>query len=497
MLPKPANTGEETELEISYFGEEVIRNEGGGNFAVGARTSWYPSIGSFNDRATFDITFRYPKAYELVSVGKLQGDIASDKDFSTARWVSDVPLAVAGFNYGEFKKNAVQDDAIQYVVEGYATSRPPDFLRDTSGQLPTMGPRSASSMTIGQMSPKRMMEHAMAEAQVSMRLFTKYFGPLPYGRVAITQQPQFSFGQSWPSLVYLPVSAFLDDTQRWTLLGSGAFKFSHFIQEITPHEVAHQWWGHIVGWASYHDQWLSEGLADFSAGLYLQATRKTEAEYLQFLERSRTEILEKNQFGFSANDAGPIWMGLRLSTPKTGAAYNRLVYPKGGYVLHMIRQMMRDSKTGDQTFIAMMQDFVKTHHNQNASTESFKAVVEKHMNQAMDVDQNRKMDWFFRQWVYGSEVPSYELAYKLTPGENGQTVLTAQVTQSGVSDDFVMPVPIYLELNRQVMRLGSLSVKGSTTSETLQVPLGFKPERALLNANHDILAASVTVKPLP
>jgi hypothetical protein len=115
----------------------------------------------------------------------------------------------------------------------------------------------------------------------------------------------------------------------------------------------------------------------------------------------------------------------------------------------------------------------------------------------MDLDKNRKMDWFFNQWVYGSEVPTYELAYKLTPGDNGQTVLTAQITQSGVPDDFVMPVPIYLEMNGQVMRLGSLSVKGSTTSETVQVPLSFKPERALLNANHDILAASVTVKPLP
>ena len=67
--------------------------------------------------------------------------------------------------------------------------------------------------------------------------------------------------------MYLPVSAFLDSTQLCRLLGQGAFNFTHFIQEVTPNEVAHQWWGHMVGWSSYHDQWLSEGFADFSAGL--------------------------------------------------------------------------------------------------------------------------------------------------------------------------------------------------------------------------------------
>lgn len=496
LLPQPTKKGEETEIEVSYFGEDVIRSAGGGNFAVGARTSWYPSLGSFNDRATFDITFHYPKSFELVSVGMLQGDVEKGKDYSTARWASEVPLAVAGFNYGDFNKKSVEDDALEYLVEGYATTRAPDFLKQTGDALPSMGPRGATMGAMGQLSPKRMMEHAMSEAQVSMRLFTKYFGPLPYGRIAITQQPQFSFGQSWPSLVYLPVSAFLDGTQRWQLLGGGAFKFNHFIQEVTPHEVAHQWWGHIVGWASYHDQWLSEGLADFSAGLFLQATRKTPQDYLQFLERSRKEILEKNEFGFSANDAGPIWMGQRISTPRTGAAYSRLVYPKGGYVLHMLRQMMHDNQTGDGRFVAMMQDFVKSHHNQNASTESFKEVVERHMTPGMDFEGNGTMDWFFRQWVYGSEIPSYELAYKLEPGENGQTVLTAQLTQSGVSDEFAMPVPIYLEKDGKRMRLGSVGIIGSTTSEQIRVPLSFKPDAVLANASHDVLANAVTVKPL-
>ena len=69
------------------------------------------------------------------------------------------------------------------------------------------------------MTPTRLTENAIVEAQNSMRVFTHWFGEAPYGRIAITQQPQFNFGQSWPTLVYLPISAFFDSTQRWMLMG--------------------------------------------------------------------------------------------------------------------------------------------------------------------------------------------------------------------------------------------------------------------------------------
>src|ERR1041384_1923994 len=106
------------------------------------------------------------------------------------------------------------------------------------------------------------------------------------------------------------------------LFGNINSKFSGFVQEVTPHEVAHQWWGHIVGWASFHDQWLSEGFADFSAGVCLQAAERKSDKYLTYGQRARETITEKNQYGRRANDAGPLWMGLRLNTYKTPGAYN-------------------------------------------------------------------------------------------------------------------------------------------------------------------------------
>jgi hypothetical protein len=473
ILPEALVKTRKYKINIEYQGNKVIEDAGGGNFAVGARTSWYPSVNAFNDRATFDLTFTIPNKYVLVGVGKKVNE-GNEGDFTVSKWKSDIPLAVAGFNYGRFKKKEVIDDQAKYQIEGYATSDLPDWLRGAEG--------------IGGMTPARMTDKGITEAQNSVRIFNHWFGEAPYGRIAITQQPQGFFGQSWPTLVYLPIIAFFDSTQRWRMFGMQK-GLNEFVQEVTPHEVAHQWWGHIVGWSSYHDQWISEGFADFSASLYLQYTEGGKLDkYLKFWENQRQTILEKNTFGIRPNDAGPIWMGLRLHTFKTPGAYARVVYPKGSYVLHMLRWMMYERQTGDQKFIEMMRDFVKTYHHQNSSTEGFKAIVEKHMIPRMDLDGNKKMDWFFSQWVYGTEVPRYRLDYTLTPENDGKVILKGTVTQSDVSPNFKMAVPIYLDLDGKIVRLGDIAVMGSTTSKEFEVKLPQRPKRVLINYHHDVLA---------
>jgi len=263
---------------------------------------------------------------------------------------------------------------------------------------------------------------------------------------------------------------------------------------VGPHEVSHQWWGHKVGWASDHHQWLSEGFADFSAGLFLQQIEHKPDQYLKYWDRAREAILAKNNFGVRPNDAGPLWMGLRLNTYKTEGAYNRLVYPKGGYVLHMLRYLMFDRDTGDKDFIALMHDFVKAYLHRNASTESFQAVVEKHMKPSIDLQRHGKMDWFFREWVYGTEVPSYRLEYSLTDEAGGKVLFKGKVTQSGVSPRFLMAAPVYFDFDGSVVVAGSVALLGNQTSNEFKIRLPQRPRRVLLNANHDVLAAESVAK---
>ena len=116
-----------------------------------------------------------------------------------------------------------------------------------------------------------MMKGPLSEAQIAVGLYSGYFGVLPFKRLSITQQTACNYGQSWPGLVWLPICSFYDITVRHNLGLDWADR--GYWKVVTPHEVAHQWWGHTVGFNSYRDQWMSEGFADFSASLFLRAPR--------------------------------------------------------------------------------------------------------------------------------------------------------------------------------------------------------------------------------
>ena len=482
VMPEAMARGGEHELSIDYEsekgalqGDKVIVSEGGGNFAVGARESWYPSLNAFRDHAMYDLTFHVPKQYTLVSVGRLV-EQSVEKGEATTHWKSEVPMPVAGFNYGTFKKKEITDAPTGIHIEGYAGSQLPDYLAAAPMALDA----------VGTMSPSALNESAIVEAQNSLRLYSSWFGKSEFGRIAITQQPQMNFGQSWPELVYLPLIAYLDSTQRWRLFNGIQHRMNEFVDEVGAREVSHQWWGHMVGWQTFHDQWLSEGFAEFSAGLYLQASEKTPAKYLAYWDHARHAIVDKNQYGKRTNDAGPLWLGLLLNSYKNEGAYNSVVYRKGGYVPHMLRSMMYDSEERDKPFMAMMQDFVTTHMNGNATTESFQRVAEKHIPRQMDLSGDGKLTWFFKEWVYGTAIPRYKFDYKLESQADGKYLLTGAVKQSDVPKDFAMLVPLYGEFDGMLARLGAVRTIGESTSN-FKVLLPKKPSRIAINAFHDVL----------
>jgi aminopeptidase N len=440
---------------------------------VGARSAWYPNLNGFGEHVLYDLTFKVPKKYKVISVGNLESE-SVEQDLAVSHWVTPVPVAVAGFNYGEYQKAEITDDITHYKITGYYITELPSTLRGRSA--------------VAAMAPHSMTNYALEQTRAQMELCSHYFGRSPYENISITEQPNFNFGQSWPTLVYLPISAYMDSTQRWMLFGHIDSKFTGFVQEVTPHEVAHQWWGHAVSWASYHDQWLSEGFAEFSAGLFLQqamAGKDWRKDYLEFWERLRKRILEKNTFGVAPNDAGPLWMGERLISPRSGDAYQNVTYPKGAYVLQMLRCMM-NTDGDDKEFIAMMHDFVESHQGRAASTESFKKIAEKHMSKVMDLQGNGRLDWFFDEWVYGTQVPRYHFDYQVSPGEGGKVKLHMTITQSEVDDHFAMLVPVFADFGKGMVRIGQVGAIGNST-RSLDTVLPSQPKKVALNANKDIL----------
>ena len=494
ILPKPLAKGDTFTFTTTYAGKDAVRNEGGDNYFPVARHNWYPNSisGGLGEYAGYDMTLRIPKGMKMAATGARVSE-TNDGNQNVSVWKSEVPQTVAGFNFGRFKVEEAKLTKPDVFIQAFANEELPadlqNVLNAVNGSLP--GQNAMPGVALGTMNTTLLNKKALAESGLAVALYTDYFGPSLFTQIHITEQTACNFGQSWPALVWIPICYYFDDTVRHQLgmdWGSRGYW-----KVVTPHEVAHQWWGHTVGFSSGRDQWMSEGFADMSASLYLSFIEKDQKKFITFWNDERELLLEKDAQGFRAIDAGPLTLGYRASNSRTGFdTTRRLIYPKGAYILHMLRMMLYDNRTGDAQFKALMQDFVSAYRGKPVTTEEFKAMVEKHMTREMDLDGNHKMDWFFNEYVYGTQLPAYKLDYTFSPDASGDQVLDFKITPSNVDGPFKMLVPIYLELdNGKTPMLGRAHVSGTAPTQA-KVPLkGMKiaPHRAVLNYYDDVLAS--------
>jgi hypothetical protein len=98
------------------------------------------------------------------------------------------------------------------------------------------------------------------------------------------------------------------------------------------------------------------------------------------------------------------------------------------------------------------------------------------------------MDWFFNEWVYGTEMPSYKFDYQLSA--DGTTV-SGKITQSGVSENFKMLVPVYVDYGKGWSRMGSAMINGNKSIELNNEKLPRPAKRVALCALDDVLALSI------
>ena len=471
VFPEPLARGSTVRLRLAYQGDAVLQNVGNKTYVVTARESWYPNLGIFSDPATFELVYRIPAGLEVVSVGRKVEERTEGKQRISV-WRTEGPVQVAGFNYGKFERLERKDDVSGMQIEVF-----------TGEDRPDLGPE------VGLVSASRLADSAAVDGVNSARIFTTYFGALPETHVAITQQAQWSFGQSWPSLIFLPYMAFLTGYQRQAL---GLANATDFVNQVGFHEFAHQWWGHRVAAATYRDQWLEEGFAEFSAALAVQHTKGWEG-YSDFWRDARKFIFGKYPFNAIPHyKAGPITQGWRLGTSRTPSAPSAMIYSKGAYVLQMLRTVMWDqtAQIPDAAFIAMMKDFASTYGGKSATTADFQHVVERHMVRALNATGDGKMDWFFNQWVYGTDAPHYEADLKVEKKGGDEYRIYGQVRQEGVPKDFRTLVPVQVDFGKNdIVRIGMLGMTGEATvpiDATLKLPKA--PKRALVNAHGEVLA---------
>jgi hypothetical protein len=480
ILSEPAKPGEKYKIKISYAEDStrdsrIVSSRGSGLYYVTSRESWFPSFGAFDDRTQYEIHISSPKRFKLAASGQLISSTKDKEDLVTV-WKSELPLSVIGFNYGDFVEATMSVKDLS--VTAYSGKEVPDELKaiehrksvaELAGQNVDMVP-----IMTGGFNTAVNVKNAAGISLQAFQLYEYLFGSLPFKSVAVTQQPVIGYGQSWPNLIFLPYDVFLDATTRNSLGLQDSGEEREFYNIVHVHEMAHQWWGHLVGWKTYHDQWLSEGTAEFASALYLKQFQPKDLD--NFWSMRRTWLLSNNKYGFRPVDAGPVWLNSQLQDIDA----SRLIYFKGAYIFEMLRALMYDTQTKnpDARFLTMMHDFTSTFAGKNASTEDFRQVVEKYAG--------RPMDWFFDEWVYGIHIPSYDFSYQLSDA-GGQTELSLSLTQTGVPESFKMQLPLYAVANGELRFIGLVGVTGNKPLKS-SIKLPFRPDKIVLDPNRSILA---------
>jgi len=444
-LPADVEQGDTLHLKMFYDGK-LLEKRGDWIFIRDPR-NWYPRHAP-RDKALFDLTFKVPAKYDFVSVGNF---ISADTtaDFITSHWKTDRPIRNAGFNIGFFKKLEIRGEMLPLI----------EIL---------MSPAAHSELKRkGIYTDRDIDEQVGKDARQALQFFQLVFGIYPFPRLAVSEIP-YNIGEAFPGLIHLGVSTFL----KTDLEG-----FDHVFR---AHEVAHQWWGIGVDFQTYHDQWLSEAFAQYGGLWYLQMVLKRNDLYEKILKKWREKILYNREFLLETGQkAGPIWLGYRTYSSSTPEDFNIVIYLKGAWVLHMLRYMLTDLKTmDDQKFIIIMRDFYRQFLGKKATTLDFQKMVEKHTWQ--------DMQWFFDQWVYSTEIPTYYVSRKTKKDSEGKYRVYFKVRQENVPASFRMSVPITIRCKRyKVVRFRQLITGPVTRFQSPILP--DKPTKIIFNDFEGVL----------
>ncbi|MGA8224787.1 MAG: M1 family aminopeptidase, partial [Candidatus Acidiferrales bacterium] len=301
VLPAPATPGEEFQVEVKYRGS-VISDAGNGVEFVGEHGTWYAHTSGGDHFVPFDLSFRWPKRFTLIATGK-EVESSEDSEMKSGRWKSEVPFAVAGFNLGEYKMETAAGDHPK--IRLYANQQLEDVILAMlhkgasihSTVLPPLIQAPHDPARIGVTaeppppSPASVLKHLGGEVSDSIHFLENLNGPFPFDHLDVSQIPG-NFGQGWPGLVYLSTLVFLSpETQAQAGLAERTQQETH---ELMPfHEVAHQWWGNVVGSAIYRDGWIEEGMANYLSLLYVDGRKPADHRLASWLERYREALSAK------------------------------------------------------------------------------------------------------------------------------------------------------------------------------------------------------------
>jgi len=215
-----------------------------------------------------------------------------------------------------------------------------------------------------------------------LRLYASLTGDIPYDALTIAMVEDDLPGGHAPGYFAMinnppPITA-----HNWR---TDPAAFSSFPEFFVAHELAHQWFGQAIGWKNYHEQWLSEGFAQYFAALFARERRGEDA--------FRDVLRQFRRWAVSDSDQGPVYLGYRLGHIKgESRVFRALIYNKGAAVLHMLRRFV-----GDDAFFRGVKRYYAENRFKKAGTDDLRL--------AMEAESGRDLERFFERWIYDSSIP--------------------------------------------------------------------------------------------
>ena len=449
LLPEPVMYQDSLLLTFYYNGEVAVSDLG--QMYIYTGSEWYPKYG-FRDRALFNMEFSCDKKYEFVASG-IPVDKKIEGDKKVTSWKVIPEASNVSFNLGLFKKFRFEEADVIPVDVYFSKTLHAEIAQYLSRQMIATG--------------AKMEEQVSTDVINAIRLFNHTMGGYPLTHISVTEV--FSnHGEAFPGFLHLGFETWVD-TDNW---GSDRL--------FRSHEVAHQWWGVDVGYETYHDQWLSEGFATYSSLMYLQAAQGNDI-FLDKLKEYRNDIYSaRNYILGSGEESGPIALGYRTSSSQTEGDFNLIIYKKGAFILHMLRNMLIDLKTMNQDlFLQMLQEFYGKYRGKNATTLDFRRVAERYAG----ID----LSWFFDQWVYNNYLPESRFTYTCVQETKSKLFnVQGHISTENVPEDFKMFIPLEIKFEGEGKAYIRLFI--DTTDFSFELPdLKVKPKKLILNPFESVL----------
>jgi hypothetical protein len=380
------------------------------------RSYWYPQP-AMSDYSTASIRLTLPAGLSAVCTG-------------SAAAGSPVSLRARGDNRFLYLFTTTQP--VRYLgcvmsrfVEGDTRVVPVPRPKGTNGGRPVPDARSAGydELTVRAMLNPRQRARSRALLDRAADVAAFYAGlmqDVPYSSFALAVVESQVPGGHSPAYFAVLNQPLPGSPFTWR---DDPANFDNFPEFFLAHELAHQWWGQGVGWQNYHEQWLSEGFAQYFAALY--AAHRRGPEVFGGIIRSM------NRWALTMSDQGPVYLGYRLGHIKGESRVMRaLVYNKGAMVLHMLRRLV-----GDEVFFRALRRFYDEHRFRKTGTDA--------LREAFTAESGRDLSRFFDEWIYGSDLPQLRWTTR-TEGQGAGQALVVRFEQGERVFDF--PITVTLQL---------------------------------------------------